>query len=386
MIAIHKSGSNFFGAVRYVLGLGKDAEHKKVRVIGFEGVDVKQDKEGNLVADPHDVTMSFLLQAGMNPRVKKNVKHQILSFCPEDEELLSDGEMLRVVKDYMKGMGYENTQFLAVRHLEKDNPHVHIVFNVVDNNGKRLKDYKEKLRSVKVCREITERSCYTFGRHLSYSTAVIPLDGKNRVQAAAKNIIAKAVMIALGKINRMEDLPKQLMLDDSGVRVKIKRNDNGKPVGISFYKTMKDDNGTLRTCRFTGRNIDKRMTYSKLCQWLSLKREMGGQIRHAQVTLAGADNEGVKTHTMSELQTLLLRISHEEKRIRKEMPEYATEGYVYIVLAMLFNEKLMYLSTRLEMEISAKKRERLSMDLPLRSSADAGTPREYIGHKLSNHC
>ena len=386
MIAIHKSGGNFLGAVRYVLGLGKDAEHKKVRVLGYEGVNVKQDKEGNLVADPHKVTNSFLLQAGMNPRVKKYVKHQILSFCPEDEELLSDEEMLRVVKDYMKGMGYGNTQFLAVRHLEKNNPHAHIVFNAVDNNGKRLKDYKEKLRCVKVCRQISERSRFTFGRHVSYSTADIPLDGKNRVHAAAKNIIAKAVMIALGKVNRIEYLPKQLMLDGSGVRAKIRCDDDGEPVGISFYKTMKDDKGILRTCRFTGRNIDKRMTYGKLCQWLSLKGKMEGQIRHAQVTLTEADNEGVKTHTTSELQTLLLRISHEEKRIRKEMPEYATEGYVYIVLAMLFNEKLMYLSTHLEMEISAKKRERLSMDLPLRSSADAGTPREYIGHKLSIHC
>ena len=53
---------------------------------------------------------------------------------PEDED----------TKRLLKQMGYDQTQFLIVRHSEKDNPHVHVILNMVDNKGNRLKDFQEK--------------------------------------------------------------------------------------------------------------------------------------------------------------------------------------------------------------------------------------------------
>ena len=39
---------------------------------------------------------------------------------------------------------YENSQYLIVRHSEKNNPHSHCILNMVDNDGNRLKDLRSK--------------------------------------------------------------------------------------------------------------------------------------------------------------------------------------------------------------------------------------------------
>lgn len=59
---------------------------------------------------------------------------------PEDGERLKsdDALMLQIAHDYMKLMGIENTQYIIAWHIDREHPHCHIVFNWVDNDGKRL--------------------------------------------------------------------------------------------------------------------------------------------------------------------------------------------------------------------------------------------------------
>ena len=42
------------------------------------------------------------------------------------------------------------------RHHDKEHPHIHIVFNRVDNNGKTISDKNDRYRSEKICKELTE--------------------------------------------------------------------------------------------------------------------------------------------------------------------------------------------------------------------------------------
>ena len=72
-------------------------------------------------------------------------------------------------KVVLKELGYENTQFLIVRHSEKSNPHSHCVLNMVDNDGKRIKDHKEMKKGVAVCRDLTINRGYCWGDHKSVS-------------------------------------------------------------------------------------------------------------------------------------------------------------------------------------------------------------------------
>ena len=61
------------------------------------------------------------------------------------------------MNDYLKRMGYDDNQFVAFRHFDKEHPHVHIMVNRVNFKGKCTKDSHEKDKNIKVCKELTEQ-------------------------------------------------------------------------------------------------------------------------------------------------------------------------------------------------------------------------------------
>lgn len=73
-------------------------------------------------------------------------------------------------------MGYENTQYLVTRHYRTDNPHCHVVVNVVDNDGHRISDSMERKRNAAVCKEITKDMGFSWGAHKSANQSQIPHD------------------------------------------------------------------------------------------------------------------------------------------------------------------------------------------------------------------
>ena len=191
------SGSGFGGTLNY--DLDKDGRNdKETEILHAEGVDVIVGLDGKLLGDPQHMARSFRMQAEMNPRVEKCVKHMYLSYMPQDivamvnnvlpKEMAVD-TVQQAVKQFgqekvdqivnqamvfdwkvvLKDLGYENTQFLIVRHSEKSNPHSHCVLNMVDNDGRRLKDHGEMRKGVKACRELTIRRGYCWGEHKSVS-------------------------------------------------------------------------------------------------------------------------------------------------------------------------------------------------------------------------
>ena len=63
--------------------------------------------------------------------------------------------MARIAHDYMDRMGIVNTQYIIGRHHDKEHPHLHIAFNRVDNNGRTISDKNDRIRSEKICKELT---------------------------------------------------------------------------------------------------------------------------------------------------------------------------------------------------------------------------------------
>ena len=71
-------------------------------------------------------------------------------------------------------MGIKDTQYVIVRHHNTPNPHCHLIFNRVDNNGKRISDSNWLKGNVRVCKELKQKYGTTFkgsslDRSLSYS-------------------------------------------------------------------------------------------------------------------------------------------------------------------------------------------------------------------------
>ena len=71
--------------------------------------------------------------------------------------------MVKFALEYMERMGITNTQFIIARHLNKEHPHCHIVFNHVGNDGKCVSDSWEYFRSNDICKELKLKYGQTFG-------------------------------------------------------------------------------------------------------------------------------------------------------------------------------------------------------------------------------
>ena len=54
-------------------------------------------------------------------------------------------------------MGIRNTQFIIARHRDREHPHLHILFNRVDNDGRTVSDRNDRYRSERLCKELTVR-------------------------------------------------------------------------------------------------------------------------------------------------------------------------------------------------------------------------------------
>ena len=121
MIAKIVTGASFGGCTAYAYG--KD----QAEVIAYDGI---------IPDDPKIAAKCFEVQSQLNPKVSKPVGHIAISFKPEDKPLLTNEFMAQVAKEYMEKMGIKDTQYVIVRHHNTPNPHCHLIFNRVDNNGK----------------------------------------------------------------------------------------------------------------------------------------------------------------------------------------------------------------------------------------------------------
>ena len=143
IIAKIVKGSNFKGVVNYILDKEKDA---KILVC-----------DGLFAENKETIAGSFEAQARMNPKVTKPVGHIALAFSKEDEHRLTDRAMAGLALEYLKKMGVTDTQILIVRHFDKEHPHVHIAFNRIANNGRTISDRNERIRSTRICKELTRK-------------------------------------------------------------------------------------------------------------------------------------------------------------------------------------------------------------------------------------
>lgn len=240
MIAKIVKGASFKGCVQYVTG--KD----NATVLASDGV---------LLGSVSEIADSFEYQRALNPRVSKPVGHIALSFKPEDKDKLTDEMMTKIAMEYMELMGIRDTQFLLVRHHNTANPHCHLVYNRVDNNGKTISDKLERRRSEKVVKQLKDK----YG--LTYS------DGKGQTRTErlhyterTKFEIQNAVKTALQASRTWQQFTDRLNQQGVEVELKKRRGNNEVIDGITFI---------MDGVRFKGSKIGRQFSYAKLNERLA---------------------------------------------------------------------------------------------------------------------
>ena len=224
MIGKLKKGSSFTGCIRYVTG--KD----EAKILASDGV---------LLGTNAEMTQSFELQRQLNPRIKKPVGHIALSFKPEDKPRLTDEFMAKIAIEYMQMMGITDTQFIIVRHHNTDNPHCHIVYNRINNEGKLISDRNDYRRNEQVTKALKSKYGLTYGTDKSNTNT-----RKLRNAEQAKYEIHNAVKDALKMANSWEKLRSELAKRGVHLEFVYKDKEQAKVQGIRFSKDEYSFKGT----------------------------------------------------------------------------------------------------------------------------------------------
>ncbi|WDF45981.1 conjugal transfer protein MobB [Chryseobacterium sp. KACC 21268] len=90
-----------------------------------------------------------------NRNTEKHTLH--ISLNPDPKDNVSDEQYKDIAEQYMNGMGYGYQPFIVFKHTDIDRSHIHIVSVCVDEEGKKISDRFEKIRSMKVCRELEKK-------------------------------------------------------------------------------------------------------------------------------------------------------------------------------------------------------------------------------------
>ena len=189
------------------------------------------------------------MQTGMNPDLKKPVGHIALSYSAVDVPKLTDEKMIQLAQEYMREMKITDTQYIIVRHQDREHPHVHIVFNRIDNNGKTILDRNDMYRNEQACKKLKAKHGLYFAK------------GKEQVKQhrlkepdKSKYEIYNAVKNEIGKSKNWQQLQERLA--EKGITILFKyKGQTGEIQGVSFSKGE---------YTFKGSEIDRNFSFSKL--------------------------------------------------------------------------------------------------------------------------
>jgi hypothetical protein len=101
------------------------------------------------------LAQSFAPYLIANRNTEKHTVH--ISLNPDPKDKVSDDRYREMAEAYMREMGYGHQPYVVFKHTDIDRSHIHIVSVCVDEQGKKISDSFEKMRSMKVCRELERK-------------------------------------------------------------------------------------------------------------------------------------------------------------------------------------------------------------------------------------
>jgi hypothetical protein len=250
MMAKIVQGRGFKGVINYVL------DKANARLLYADGVRLK---------DKASIIHSFITQSKANPEITKPVAHISLDFSIQDRAQLTDKVMVGIALEYLDKMGYQNTQFIIARHHDTDHPHIHLVINRINNDGKRISDKNERFRSTQVCMELTKK----YGLYIA--------KGKDNVKRhrlkepdKTKYEIYDAIKAVLPKCRNWQELAVELKRQ--GITTDFRKNGSTDKIqGIYFGKGNYTFNGSQIDCSCSYSKIDFQLRQNSREQEISLQ-------------------------------------------------------------------------------------------------------------------
>ena len=269
-------GKSFAGACRYLC-----ANRGRAEVILSEGL---RDYDHKLMA------LDFEEQRQFNPGLKSPVQHIILSYYPG--ERLSNEKMTEIAQEYLEKLGINNTQYVVVKHNDKDHLHTHILFNRVDNDGRTIKDNWLGLRGKKIAQQLTQK--HDLIPALKKDLKLTHVQNLNNYEATRYEIFQTVTEI-LPQCKNLEDLKERLERQKIEMIYKYKSRTH-QVQGLSFK------NGEFK---YKGSEIDRQLSYGNLVKQIALQQVQKLKMHGRQTTEQKQDLEQHFSHHSSLLDELM---------------------------------------------------------------------------------
>ena len=253
---IPKPGKSFGGCIQY------NVLKKEATILDADGIRI--DKVAHIIDD-------FNRQRKMNPGLGQAVGHISLSWSPNDKDKLSDEIMIIIAKEYLQKMKIQDTQVLMVRHKDRDHPHIHIVYNRVNNEGKTIPDSFQRQKNVKICKELT----LEHGLYIGQGKQMVnrrQLKGIDKLKYELHDTIKATSQ----KVNSMDELKQELAKHRIGMLYKYKSGTK-EVQGISFSKGE---------YKFKGSEIDRSLSYGNLSKAIDQRVQQCQQSKQQSKSLA----------------------------------------------------------------------------------------------------
>jgi hypothetical protein len=191
----------------------------------------------------------FIHQQQMRPGKQKAFFHGILSFHPTEKP--SNETLTKIAGQYLERLGIVDTQYSIVKHTDRSHLHLHIVANMVDNNGNVIKDNFTGLRGKKVAQHLTQE--YKLIPAIKKDLALTNLENMNEHEVARYKIYM-AIAENLSNCSSINDLV--IRLKHQGIDTQFKYKGQTQEIqGVSF----KTGNYS-----FKGSQIDRKFSFAGL--------------------------------------------------------------------------------------------------------------------------
>lgn len=286
---IIQPGKSFAGVCRYLCENIRRAE-----VILSQGV---RDYDHKLMAQ------DFEQQRRSNPGLQSPVQHIILSYYPGEK---LDNELLAgIAREYLEKVGISNTQFVVVKHNDRDHLHTHIICNRVDNDGKTIRDSFLGLRGKKAAQALTLQ--YGLKQALQKDLQLTHLERMNHYEATRYEIF-RTVAELLPKCNSIDELKKRLAACEIELIFKYK-GQTREVQGLSFKK------GAFK---YKGSEIDREFSYRKLSKKLVLQQSQK-QVQRGERLYGLDQHQGRPVLQRNRLLEELLKPEREQEQTPHEL-------------------------------------------------------------------
>lgn len=176
----------------------------------------------------------------LRPNLRKYFYHTSINFPPAEN--LSNALMLQIGQDYLRESGFTQHQYIMFRHHDANHPHLHILVNRIDYDGKVLSDSNDFANCEKILRSLEQK--YNLTQVISSKQAQQRAITKDEMEMmkrtnspSHKIVLQSIIKIVLGSRKKLSCSEFIKALNSKGVNTLFNQASTGYVSGITYsYK------------------------------------------------------------------------------------------------------------------------------------------------------